>query len=576
MKPSRKRRFFLCLPLYMMEYLSIGDVACQNKEDQRVVVAEALDQFVVAQQVYRNVVLDVVGSGALSQQVDRAYQEIINNERSNPSNGYAETSGAYFANEDVIGGSRVEASLRDVNRSGDRVSANWTQMRGKSKLSPGIGYIESPALYSELLSLGMSSPDLRLNYTAPMGTLETCRGIKRTMDARIDPGRDFFSTEGVFVVEGATEGIDIALESIAVLKPGSRVVCLGFSYYTANFVAQNKGLRPDRLMRSPIDPGAKTQFLPTPQEIRTSLPQDTSTIVLTMPGNPDGGVYSDQELIEIMKLAREKGLIVLFDALFENMYFDRAMNFQSPVLRAAAKVGALDRVVIIDSLSKTMNLPGARLGMLATTNSEITRTLQSRIIARRCNPPLIYEPLYQFEGLARQMAARQRGDLSVTPTTLANEAFVNGVYPFTKAQCLRMYSEWRFWQEQALKYYEDNVRLVKTLLSNDIDAGSSDEAAFNTLVRLGQVPLGTNHIDFLAKLMFTTATYTQVGPCFGLSQRVWDTNLGVWSRITYACSRRDLIDGVARLTGFAQLYGDRAFGDINRFPVLQISYDNQI
>ena len=78
-------------------------------------------------------------------------------------------------------------------------------------------------------------------------------------------------------------------------------------------------------------------------------------------------------------------------------------------------------------------------------------------------------------------------------------------------------------------------------------------------------------MDFLAKFMYTMATYTQVGPCFGISQTCWDKNLGIWPRVTYASSREDLIEALQRLVVFSRFYQEKNFGDPNKFPIIKIN-----
>ena len=232
--------------------------------------------------------------------------------------------------------------------------------------------------------------------------------------------------------------------------------------------------------------------------------------------------------------------------------------------------------MIVDSLAKTMNLPGERIGFLATANKGVIDAISSVVLARRCNPPTTLGPLLLFEGLARKVRAT---GLICQGRSL--DRIVDGImqgknYPFDKNSFKDMYREWNDWNIEVLQYYQDNLFLVKTILSRKLDGYSPDKAAFNTFIKLSGIEKGTNSIDFLAKLMFTTATYTQVGPCFGLSQKVWDKELGVWTRITYACSRQDLVDALTRLVAFSQFYADQNFGDPNKFPILEISYDNQV
>lgn len=557
-----------------MEKLRFGQIQEANQEGIGPTVTRALDRLTVAQRIYPQIILQVVGNGTLARQIDLTTEEAGQNPRTSSSNPLSNSAGAYFLNEDVIGGSRVKTALETVNAASN--SRGIPPLAEKIKLGPGIGFVEAPKVYRELKLMGLSDPNLTINYTAPFGTEKTRNGIKCIVDSKIDPEGDFFPNDGVFLTRGATEAIDLFMTALASRKPNSRVVFLGLSYYTGPFSGMQKGLTIDRLMKDPTQNTENAEFFPTPEQISRSLPEDTSALVLTMPNNPNGETYSAQDLTKLITIAKEKGLVILFDAIFENMYFDPQQNYSSQVLQTAYELGALENIVIVDSLSKTMNFPGERIGYLATTNQDMVRSITDITLARICNPPLTLEPVLQFEGLARRIKRFQKDSPNVRLEAIIDEVVKAGEFPFDKNTLLQMYTEWDEWTDEVLKFYKGNLEIVKTILNGSSNGFSPDNAAFNTLIKVAGLPMGTNNMDYLAKLMFTLATYTQVGPCFGLSQKVWDSILGVWSRITYACSREDLVEGLVRLITFTKFYAEKNFGDQNKFPVLKIVYENQV
>lgn len=557
-----------------MEKLRITNVIEANKAGIRDDVRKAVNRLAFAQKVYPDAILRVVNSGNLARQIELARKELRNDPRADVNRILSSSAGAYFGNEDVIGGSRVGDVLKYTNAIAEDLGI--PVLPEKIKLSPGIGFVEAPNVYQVLSTRGIGNAGLTLNYNAPGGTAETRIGIKGIVDAKIDPDGDFFPDDGVFLTQGATEAIDLFMNGLSALKPGSRIVFLGLSYYTGPFSAMQKGLTIDRLIKNPIDKTSETKFFPTPEQISASIPKDTSALVLTIPNNPNGEIYSNGDLTKIIRFTKEKGMLILFDAIFENMYFDNNQNFQSSLLKTANELKALDSVVIVDSLSKTMNFPGERVGYIATTNRNMINAITNIRLAQICNPRLPQEPLLQFEGLARKIKAFQQESPGIRVETIIDKVLNGSSTSVDRNALLQMYTEWDTWSKETLKFYKDNLKLVKIVLCDSTSAGSPDKAAYNTFVKLSGLPAGTNNLDFLAKLMFTMATYSQVGPCFGLSQRTWDRNLGVWPRITYACGRDDLIEGLVRLVTFTRFYAEKNFGDPNKFPVLQISYDQQI
>ncbi len=559
-----------------MENLKLLSVIEANNNGISNVVRNSLCRLERAQKYYPNLIMDVVKSGQLDNQLNLSQLETVGNSRIDNSFPLSDTAGAYFFNEEIIGGSREKDVLNYVNLLGRKNIPGWKDQKSKLKLGPGIGLIEAPSIYSKLLKMGVENPELSLNYTAPNGTSETRRGIKTIMDSRIDPEGDFFPESGVFVTEGATEGIDLFMEALSKTDPGKRVIFLGLSYYTGPYSAYQKGLKIDRLAQNPTKNQGEAKFFPTAFEIERSIPIDTKALVITIPNNPNGETYDDRELTQIMDLVKRRNLYILFDGIFENMYFDENDNYRSRLLQIAAESGALDRIVVVDSLSKTKNFAGERIGFVAATDDKIVQSLENTVLSRRCNPRLTLGPILSFEGLARKTKRLKVDYPSSSIESIVDYVMGNGNYSFNKGEFLKMFQEWDVWDRETLRYYRDNLKIVKTLLEGSASGLSPDRAAFNTFVKMGEPGKDVSSMDYLAKLMYTLATYTQVGPCFGISQKCWDNQLGIWPRITYASSRNDLVEAVTRLIIFTQTYQEKKLGDPNRFPVLQVRFDNQI
>ncbi|MCR4277169.1 MAG: aminotransferase class I/II-fold pyridoxal phosphate-dependent enzyme [Candidatus Roizmanbacteria bacterium] len=560
-----------------MENLKIANIKEANRSGISELVKRSLNGLEEAQRTYPNVIMDVIRSGKLERQLDLSEQDTKGNSRIDTKFSLSDTAGAYFFNEEIIGGSREKQALIDVNGSGTNIfGTRWNGPATKLKLGPGVGQVEAPTVYRDLINAGIEDANLSLNYTAPFGTMDARRGIKDIMDARIDPEGSFFPDSGVFITEGATEGIDLFMEAIAKIDPGSRVLFLGIGYYTGPYSAFQKDLKIDRLVTNPVSIGDSTRFFPTGEEIKRSLPRDTSALVISSPNNPNGEVYNDRELTKIMEIAKTNNLYILFDVIFENMSFNKSENYRSRLLQIAAESGTLDKVVVVDSLSKTKNFAGERIGFMATTDKKMQNTLENVVLSRRCNPRLTLGPLLRFEGLARKAKGLLVNSPNLSLDTIVNYVMGQDKYPFSKQEFKNKFISWDNWGSETQKYYEDNLRVVKELLSGTALAWSPDQAAFNTFVKVGEPEKNINSMDYLAKLMYTMGTYTQVGPCFGLSQACWDGNLGIWPRITYASSRNDLIESLKRLVVFSRFYQEKNFGDPNKFPVLQVRFDNQI
>lgn len=526
------------------------------------VIDTALSRLEDMRPILKQTILGLVESGELDRRIRMAEAFSLRRGRTNPNSELSDGAGAYFLNEDIFR-QVFMATMTDVTL--ERLS-----------LGPGVSLVEPPSFYARLLQIGQSISSLAVNYTAEGGTAPTTRAIKQIMDAKIDPRGDFFSEEAVYLTQGATESIEIFMEMLAQTNPQAEVLFLGLSYYTGPYAALQKGLQIARAVPQTIVISEQTRFFPSYEEVESALTPNTKAIALTLPNNPTGETYSDEEIRKILTLAKQRNILILLDCIFENLYFDDSRNYQSRFLQIAQELGALDRVVIADSLSKTQNIPGTRIGFLATTNGELKERLDNIIVARRCNPPLVEQPLIQFEGLARKIKAVRMQNPSLSLEKAIQTYMARDAYPFTADEFREMYGEWDNWNDTVKQYYADNLKIVKVVLQQVAQAGSPDEAAFNTFIKLAGIPLGTNSNDFLAKLMFTLSTYTQNGACFGLSQSQWDQYLGMWVRITYASNREELIEGLIRLIVFTEQYIELGLGDSSKYAVLPNNYERQI
>jgi aspartate aminotransferase len=117
--------------------------------------------------------------------------------------------------------------------------------------------------------------------------------------------------------------------------------------------------------------GAKTTLLPcpaeqnyklTPAQLEAAIKPTTKLLLFNNPSNPTGMVYTPDEIKAIADvMAKHPNLWVLSDDIYNRMIFDDLPY--AHVIKARPELR--DRVVIIDSISKTYGMPGWRVGLIA-------------------------------------------------------------------------------------------------------------------------------------------------------------------------------------------------------------------
>ncbi|NHJ39816.1 MAG: aminotransferase class I/II-fold pyridoxal phosphate-dependent enzyme [Asgard group archaeon] len=105
---------------------------------------------------------------------------------------------------------------------------------------------------------------------------------------------------------------------------------------------------------------------PTPEmKIDTSnlqnyISEKSKAIILNFPSNPTGEIMTSSELKPIIDLAVDNNLLILTDEVYEKCIFTEDKHIRIPKLP-----GAYERTILLNSFSKTLCIPGWRIGYVA-------------------------------------------------------------------------------------------------------------------------------------------------------------------------------------------------------------------
>ena len=108
--------------------------------------------------------------------------------------------------------------------------------------------------------------------------------------------------------------------------------------------------------------GAEHDYKVTPRRLEAALASNPKVFMFNNPSNPTGMVYTPDEVRGIADvLAKFPDTWVLSDDIYNRMVFDGLEYLHLVVARPELR----DRVVAIDSISKTYGMPGWRVGLAA-------------------------------------------------------------------------------------------------------------------------------------------------------------------------------------------------------------------
>jgi len=106
------------------------------------------------------------------------------------------------------------------------------------------------------------------------------------------------------------------------------------------------------------------RWMPDLRDIRAKITPNTKGIVVINPNNPTGALYSDELLKGIVALAREHGLVIFADEVYDKVLFDGVKH---------TAIGSLSHDVLtltFNSLSKSYRSCGYRAGWLVVSGDK--------------------------------------------------------------------------------------------------------------------------------------------------------------------------------------------------------------
>lgn len=186
-----------------------------------------------------------------------------------------------------------------------------------------------------------------------------------------------YVTEDVIITNGGSEALQWAL--LIACDPGEEVLV------PEPFYTNYRGFAAPYLVEiSPITTYPENGFaLPEKAVIESRITKKTRGILLSNPGNPAGVVYSAEEVRMVADIARENDLYIIADEVYREFCYDgkEATSF-------GTMTDVLDRIIIIDSVSKRFSACGARIGSLTSKNKEVMAAALKLGQARLCVPTL--------------------------------------------------------------------------------------------------------------------------------------------------------------------------------------------
>jgi aspartate aminotransferase len=193
-------------------------------------------------------------------------------------------------------------------------------------------------------------------YTANQGTAELINAIIQKFSTENSLQ---FEPDQILVSTGAKQSIHHALQAIC--NKGDEVVILSPHWVSYPEIVKLVDAVPRFVQRSIRD-----DFRPDVRKLRRAINQKTKAIILNSPCNPTGVVYTQSELEDIAAIARDAGVFIISDEIYEKVMYEGHKHFSVGSIKSIR-----DQVITVNGVSKAYAMTGWRIGYMGGPRSVI-------------------------------------------------------------------------------------------------------------------------------------------------------------------------------------------------------------
>jgi aspartate/methionine/tyrosine aminotransferase len=219
--------------------------------------------------------------------------------------------------------------------------------------------------------------------------------------------------ENIVVTHGAVGAVATLLQ--AILQPGDEILLPDPGWVNYEMATKMLGGVP---VPYPLEENRK--WKPDPNLLSKLCTEKTKAIMLCSPSNPTGAVLSKEEMSDLVDVCNERGLVIISDEIYSQIYFDRKEDQQeSPSIMECDNIDS-QRVCVVSGVSKAWAMTGFRVGWIVTRNIELASTCAKLLEASiSCGVPFAQagaeEALTSKDDLVTSMVDeyQQRRDVAV-------------------------------------------------------------------------------------------------------------------------------------------------------------------
>lgn len=244
-------------------------------------------------------------------------------------------------------------------------------------LSSGINEFPMSKIWKELMNLEIQH-DLAYQWYTPEEGFPTLQKAAKLWE-------NFAATEGnlyemkltgnVCMTLGASQAVGIVFDYLAFHYPNCGILQIGMNYPIFERLSKPYHLHISELLVD--EEGDPDCMLPSVEQVISRMKQSRPRmLIITVPNNPAGQSYSEDELVKVFNAANELDMMVMVDKAGQMSITNaRFVN----VSRAVARADSQEHLIQVSSFSKTDSVPGLRLGYLMASERIVAHTVKYQL-----------------------------------------------------------------------------------------------------------------------------------------------------------------------------------------------------
>lgn len=219
-------------------------------------------------------------------------------------------------------------------------------------LSLGNPEVEPPEKFLSALKNVVIKPFAGMHRYMPNSgypDVRTAIANKVNKDSKIK-----LSYQDIVMSNGAAGGLNIVLKSC--LDAGKEVTILAPYFVEYGFYCENHFLKC-------VVAETDENFMPDIAELDKKIGANTGALLINSPNNPTGAVYDEKTISDIAELLKAKSkkycgdILLILDDAYHKLAYDGA--------ETKCIFNYYDNSIIVASFSKTLSIPGERIGFVA-------------------------------------------------------------------------------------------------------------------------------------------------------------------------------------------------------------------